>query len=92
MHLVSKARILFSRLSKQNPRFTAVQEDGGDKRLVEFELMVLYRQILFSLAVTGIAESFLMWTSAEQVPSLHKVVPKYVKLVNSSNFYSGRSC
>ena len=36
-HLVSKAWILFFRVSKQGPCFTATEEDGGDKRLVEFE-------------------------------------------------------
>ena len=28
-----------------------------------------------------------MRTSAEQVPSLHRVAPRYLKLVNSSNFW-----
>ena len=37
------------------------------------KLMVLYRQILFSLATAAIAEAILMRTSAEQVPSLHRV-------------------
>ena len=46
------------------------------------KLMVLHRQILFSLAI---AEAIL--TSAEQVPSLHRVVPRYLKLVTSSNFW-----
>ena len=35
--LVLKARILLS-ISKQGPCFTAIGEDGGDKRLVELEL------------------------------------------------------
>ena len=40
MHLVSKAWILFFRVVKQGPGpcFTALAEDGGDKRLVELEL------------------------------------------------------
>ena len=38
MHLVSKAWILFFRVSKQGPCFTAVEDDGDDKRLVELEL------------------------------------------------------
>ena len=40
MHLVSKAWIFlfYFRVSKQGPCFTAVEEDGGDKRLVELEL------------------------------------------------------
>ena len=37
MQLVSKAWILFS-VSKQGPCLTAVEEDGGDKRLAELEL------------------------------------------------------
>ena len=42
---------------------------------------MLHRQILLSLAITVIAEIILMRTSAEQVPSLHRVVPRYSKLV-----------
>ena len=41
MHLVSKAWILFFRVSKQDPCFTAIEDDGGDKRLVELELICL---------------------------------------------------
>ena len=37
-HLVSKAWILFFRVSKGGPCFIAVEEDGGDKRLAELEL------------------------------------------------------
>ena len=48
------------------------------------KLMVLHYQILFSLTT---AEAVLMQTSAEQVPSLHRVAPKYLKLVTSSNFW-----
>ena len=47
------------------------------------KLMVLHSQILFSLAIAAIAEATLMQTSAEQVPSLHRVTPKYLKLVTS---------
>ena len=50
------------------------------------KLMVLHRQFLFSLAIAAIAEAILMRTSAEQVPSLHRVAPRYLKLVSSSNF------
>ena len=46
--------------------------------------MVLHCQILFSLAI---AEAILMWISAEQGPCLHKVAPRYLKLVTSSNFW-----
>ena len=49
--------------------------------------MVLHRQILFSLAIAAIAEVILMWASAEQVPSLRRVAPSYLKLVTSSNFW-----
>ena len=49
--------------------------------------MVLHRQILFSLAIAAIAEAILMWASAKQVPSLQRVVPRYMKLVTSSNFW-----
>ena len=51
------------------------------------KLMVLLRQILFILAITAIAETILMRNSAEQVPSLGRVTPKYFKLVTSSNFW-----
>ena len=46
--------------------------------------MVLHCQILFSLAI---AEAILMQTSAEQVPSLHRVAPRYLELVTSCNFW-----
>ena len=51
------------------------------------KLMVLHRQILFSLATADIAQAILMWTSAEHVPSLHRVGLRYLKLVTSSNFW-----
>ena len=38
MHLVSKAWALFFRVGKQGPCFTAIEKDGGDKRLVQLEL------------------------------------------------------
>ena len=47
--------------------------------------MVLHHQILFSLAIPAITEAILMWISAEQVPSLHKVAPKYLTLITSSD-------
>ena len=49
--------------------------------------MVLHRQVLFSLAIAAIAEAILMQISAEQVPSLHRVAPRYLELVTSSNFW-----
>ena len=45
------------------------------------KLMVLPRQILFSLAIAAIAEAILIRNSAEQVPSLHRVAPRRLKLV-----------
>ena len=50
------------------------------------KLMVLHRQVLFSLAIAAITEAILMQTFAEQVPSLHRVAPRYLKLVTASNF------
>ena len=49
--------------------------------------MVLHRQVLFSLAIAAIAEAILMQISPEQVPSLHRVAPRYLKLVTASNFW-----
>ena len=49
--------------------------------------MVLHHQILFSLAIAATAEAILMWTSAEQVPSLHRVAPRYMKVVSFSDFW-----
>ena len=54
------------------------------------KLMVMHRQILFSLAIAAIAEAILTRTSAEQALSLHRVALRYLKLVTSST--SGRSC
>ena len=75
MHLASKAWILFA-VNKQRICFTAVEEDGGDKRLVELaKLMALHRQILFSLTITAIVEAIPMRTSAEQVLFLYRLLP-----------------
>ena len=49
-------------------------------------LMVLHRQILFSLATSAIDEAILIRISSGQVPSLHRVAPSYLRLVISSNF------
>ena len=49
--------------------------------------MVLHRQILFSLTIAAIAEVILKRISAQQLPSLHRVAPRYLKLVTSSNFW-----
>ena len=62
----------FFKVGGQGPYFTALEEDGGDKKLVELvKLMLLSCQILFSLFM---AEANPMRISAEQVPSLHRVV------------------
>ena len=50
------------------------------------KLMVLHRQVLFSLAIAAIAEAILMQISPEQVPSLHRVAPRHLNRVTSSNF------
>ena len=49
------------------------------------KLIVLNHQILSDLAIAVIAEAILMLIFAEQVPSLHRVAPRYVKLITSSN-------
>ena len=49
--------------------------------------MVLHRNILFSLAIAAIAEAIPKRTSAEQVRSLHRVSPSYLKLDTFSNFW-----
>ena len=52
------------------------------------KLMVLLHQILFNLATAATsAEAILMPISAEQVPSLHRVAHRYLKLVTSCNFW-----
>ena len=90
MRLVFKAWILFSesasRVHVSQPyRRMEVTRDLYSLNLLA-KLMVLRCQILFSLVIVGIAESILMQTSAEQVPSLHRVAARYLKLVTSSNF------
>ena len=47
----------------------------------------MHRQILFSLAIAAIAEAVLMQTFYEQVSSLHRVAPSYLKLVISLKFW-----
>ena len=49
--------------------------------------MVLHHKILFSVAIVAIAEAILMRISAEQVPSLHRVSSRYLKLVTSFDFW-----
>ena len=50
------------------------------------KLMVLHCHTLFSLAIAAIAEAILMRISVELVSSLHRVAPRYLKLVTSSYF------
>ena len=50
--------------------------------------MVLHHQILFSLAIIAIAEAILIRISTEQVWSLLRVAPRFLKLFTSSNFWS----
>ena len=38
-------------------------------------------------AIADIAEAILMQIPAEQVPSIHRVAPRYLKLVTSFNFW-----
>ena len=47
--------------------------------------MMLHRQIQFSLAIAAISEAILMQTSAEQAPSVHRVVARYLKLAFHAN-------
>ena len=66
-------------------------QQTGSERFVQLNLltmlMELFRQVLFSQTIANIAEAILMRISAEQVPFLHRVVPRYLKLVTSSNFW-----
>ena len=51
------------------------------------KLMLLHCQSLFSPAIAAIAEAILMRSYAEQVPSLHRVAPRYFKLATFYNFW-----
>ena len=42
--------------------------------------MALHRQVLFSPVIAAIARAILC-SSAERVPSLHRVAPSYLKLI-----------
>ena len=86
-HLVLKAWILFS-VSKQGPCFKAIEEVTREfYSLNLLAKLVFHCQVLFNLDIAVTAETILMWTSAEQVPSLHRVAPRYLKLVIISNFW-----
>ena len=86
MHLVSKSWILFSesasRVHVSQPEKRMEVTRGSYSLNLLAKLMVLHRQILFSLAIAAIAEEILMRTFAQQVPSVHR----YWKLV-TSNFW-----
>ena len=68
-----------------------MEEDWVTKDLCSLnllaKLMMLHCQILFSLAIAATAEAILMKISAEQVPSLHRVALRYLKLVTSSDVW-----
>ena len=52
------------------------------------KLMVLQGQVLFNLVIVAISETILMRISAEQVPSLHRVAARCLKVVVTfSNFW-----
>ena len=79
MRLVSKARTLFlesaSRVHVSQPkRRMEVTRDFLSLNLFA-KLILLHRQILFSVGITVIAEAILMRTSADDVPYLHRVAP-----------------
>ena len=51
------------------------------------KLMVLHRQILFTLAIAAVSEAILMRISAEQVPSSQRAAPRHLKLAVSFNLW-----
>ena len=51
------------------------------------KLMVLLCQTLFNLAIAAVSEAILMRIFTEQVPSLHRIAPRHLKLVTSSDFW-----
>ena len=90
-HLVSKAWNIFSEsasrvhISQPLERMEVTRDLQSLNLLAK--LMVLHHQILFSLAIVAVAEAILMQTSAEHVPSLHKVASRYLKLGTSSKVW-----
>ena len=75
----------FFKVGEQSPCFTTIEKGGGNKRLVRLEPAykadgIVPPDPVFSLATAAIAEAILMRTSAEQVPSLQRVAPRYLKL------------
>ena len=51
------------------------------------KLMMLHHQILFNLAIAAIAKAILIRISAEQVRSLHRIAPRYLRLATSSSLW-----
>ena len=92
MHLVSKAWILFTESAGRVHVSQAWRRMEATRDLYNLnlhsKLMVLHRQILLNLTIAAIAEAIRIRMSAHLVPSLHRVVPRYLKLVTSSNFCS----
>ena len=78
-------------VSKQDPCLTAIEEDGGDKRLAQLEHAVEADGVTSPdpnlSGQCAIAKAILMRISVEQVPSLHRDAPRYLKLVTFSNFW-----
>ena len=60
-------------------------------RLVQLELVCKTDGVALpeppNLATTAIAEAILTQVSAKQVPHLHRVVPKHLKLITFSNIW-----
>ena len=63
-----------------------VTKDFCDLKLFA-KLMVMPHHILFNAATAAIAEAIRMWISAEQVQALHRVAPRYLELITSSNLW-----
>ena len=89
-HLVSIAWILFSESASRVHVSQPYRRREGTRGLCELNVLVKLMvplHILFNLANAAIAELILMWISAELVPSLPRVAPRYLKVVISSNLW-----
>ena len=79
------------RVNKRGPRFTALEGDGGDKRLVQLELVCEAGGVAppdpVNLAIAAAAEAILTRISAEQVPSLHRAAPPCWKSATKRALY-----
>ena len=79
---------LFLGVGRLGPCLTAIQEDGSDKRLVQFKLVCQADGVASpDRAIAATAEAILMRTSTEQVPSSYRVGPRNLKPVTSPNFW-----